>query len=115
VPAPYYIYVNGRGNCKRPQPDIDTARTEAKRLYDVNCSRASVSILETFDVLMLDPNAPPPPPPEVKPPTPPVEKSAAKPQKAKKQPPAPEPKPAPKPVVVEVRKKRRIEVPSAQS
>jgi outer membrane biosynthesis protein TonB len=113
VPAPFFIYLNGHGNCKRPQPDIETARTEAKRLYDLNEGRARVLILETLEITEADPNAPPPPPPPE--PPPPVEKSAAKPQKVKKQPPAPAPKPASKPVVVEVRKKRRIEVPSTQS
>ena len=51
MPAPFFIYVNGSARPKRAQPDIDTARAEADRLYKIHERRKQVLILETTEVI----------------------------------------------------------------
>ena len=47
--APYYVIVEGRRGPKRPQPDLETARSEAHRLYLNHGMTRAVSVLETLE------------------------------------------------------------------
>ena len=57
--APFFIYVNGTARPKRPQPDIETARTEALRLFRCHDHQREVLILETCERIV--PTRPPGP------------------------------------------------------
>lgn len=49
--APYFIYVDGRAKPKRPHPDLESARKEAHRLFQLRGGLKSVLILEMCESL----------------------------------------------------------------
>lgn len=55
--APYFLYVNGKGRPKRPHESIESAETEARRLFDKYAGRREVLILETNRVIEPQPAA----------------------------------------------------------
>lgn len=55
--APYFLYVDGKGCPKHPHGSLESAETEARRLFEKYAGERSVSILETNRILEAKPMA----------------------------------------------------------
>ena len=51
MPHPYFLAVEGHGAPKRPHPDLDSARAEARRLFASHHGRHRVYVLETLETI----------------------------------------------------------------